>query len=84
VLRITDAEWPRCVNGEKTDNGLLPLLHAKIHFLEDKGHWVRGYSSFIFAESIKSIANGCGCTKVDAERMKHRLSWTLHLHCFGT
>jgi hypothetical protein len=85
ALQMTDAEWPRYSNGRKRpDNGLLPLLHAIIKFLADKGHRVRGYTSFLFAESVKSISNGCGCTKVDAERMKRRLSWTLRLHCFGT
>jgi hypothetical protein len=82
---MTDAEWPRYANGKKKpDNGMLPLLHPEICFLADKGHRVRGYSRFIFAEAIKSIAKGCGCTKIDAERMKRRLSWTLRLHCFGT
>jgi hypothetical protein len=82
---ISDADWPRYANGKKKpDNGLLPLLHSIIRFLADKGHRVRGYSRFLFAEAIKSVANGCGCTKVDAERMKRRLSWTLRLHCFGT
>jgi hypothetical protein len=82
---ITEAEWPRYANGKKKpDNGLLPLLHAIIRFKADKGHRVRGYSHFLFAEAVKSIANGCGCTKVDAERMKRQLSWTLRLHCFGT
>jgi hypothetical protein len=82
---ITDADWPRYANGKKKpDNGLLSLLHAIIRFLADKGYRVRGYSRFLFAEAIKSIANGCGCTKVDAERIKRRLSWTLRLHClFG-
>jgi hypothetical protein len=85
ALKMTDAEWPRYVIGGKLpDNGLLPLLHAIIKFLADKGHRVRGYTSFLFAESVKSISNGCGCTKVDAERMKRRLSWTIRLHCFGT
>jgi hypothetical protein len=85
ALRITDAEWPRYKNGKRhPDNGSLPLLHAIIRFLADKGHRVCGYSRFLFAEAIKLIANGCGCTKVDAERMKRRLSWTLRLHCFGT
>jgi hypothetical protein len=85
ALRMSDAAWPRFANGRKRpDNGLLPLLHAIVKFLADKGHRVRGYTSFLFAESVKSISNGCGCTKVDAERMKRRLSWTLRLHCFGT
>jgi hypothetical protein len=85
ALRMSDAEWPRFANGRKRpDNGLLPLLHVIVKFLADKGHRVRGYTSFIFAESVKSISNGCSCTKVDAERMKRRLSWTLHLNCFGT
>jgi hypothetical protein len=88
ALKMTEAEWPRFVNGRKRpDNGLLPLLHAIIKFLADKGHRVRGYASFLFVESVKSILNGCGCTKkVDAERFeaKRRLSWTLRLHsCFG-
>jgi hypothetical protein len=85
ALEMTEAEWPRYANGRtQPDNGVLPLLHAIIRFLADKGHRVRGYTSFLFAESYKSVANGCGCTKVDAERMKCRLSWTLHLHYFGT
>jgi hypothetical protein len=78
AFKITEAEWPRYVNGRNmSDNGLLPLLHAISKFLADKGHRVRGYTRFVFAELVKSISNGCGCTKVDAERMKRRLSWTL-------
>jgi hypothetical protein len=85
ALRITAAEWPKYPNGKKKpDNGMLPLLHEIIIFLADKGHRVRGYSRFLFVEAAKSVANGCGCTKVDAERMKRRLSWTLRLHCLGT
>jgi hypothetical protein len=83
--RMTDAEWPRTATGrKKPDNGLLPLLHGIITFLADKGQRVRGYSRFLFLESAKSVAKGWGCTKVDAERMKRRLSWTLRLHCHGT
>jgi hypothetical protein len=42
ALRITDAEWPRYANGKKkTDNGLLPLLHAIILFWQTK---VIGYA----------------------------------------
>jgi hypothetical protein len=76
AFKITEAELPpQYVNGRKMpDNGLLPLLHAIIKFLADKGHWVCGYTSFHFAELVKSISNGCGCTKVDAETMKRRLS----------
>jgi hypothetical protein len=84
ALKMTEAEWLWYVNGKKKpDNGLLHILHAIINLLADKGHRVRGYSSYIFAESVKPLVNSCGCTKVDAERMKRRLSWTLRLHCFG-
>jgi hypothetical protein len=76
ALRITDAEWPRYKNGKRDPNNN--------PFLADKGHRVRGYSRFLFAEAIKSIVNGCGCTKIDTERIKRQLSWTLQLHCFGT
>jgi hypothetical protein len=37
---------------------------------------------FFFAKPVKSVITGCGC-KVDAERMKRRLSWTF-VHCLGT
>jgi hypothetical protein len=69
---------------KKPDNGLLPIRHALVVFLADKGHHVRGYSHVLFTEANKSKKDGCGCTKMDAERMKRRLSWTLRLHCFGT
>jgi hypothetical protein len=71
------AEWPRFRDGKgakKPDNGLLPLLHATIIFLADKGHCVRGYASKLFAEANKPKKCGCGMTRVDAERMKRRLS----------
>jgi hypothetical protein len=78
-------DWPRYSNGQKKpDNGLLPLLHRAITFLADKGHRTRGYARVLFAESMKSKKNGCGCTKLDAERMKRRMSWTLRLHSNGT
>jgi hypothetical protein len=59
-------------------------LHVIIVFLTDKGHPVRGYSHVLSAEANKSKKDGCGCTKMDAEGMKRRLSWTLQLHCLGT
>jgi hypothetical protein len=37
-----------------------------------------------FAEAGKAKKDGCGCTKMDAGRMKRRMSWTLRLHCGGT
>jgi hypothetical protein len=41
VLIFIDTEWPRYANSKKNpDNGLLPLLHAIIRFLADKGHRV--------------------------------------------
>ena len=30
-------------------------------------------------EALKSKEDGCGSTKIDAERMKHHMSWTLWL-----
>jgi hypothetical protein len=84
-LQATIDDWPRYANGaKKPDNGLLPILHAAIAFLADKGHRNRGYSRVIFAEAMKSKKDGCGCTKLDAERMKRRMSWTLRLHSHGT
>ena len=68
---------------KKPDTGLLPLDHPDITFLADKGHRTRTYGSKLFAEAAKSKKNGCGMTKVDAERMKRRLSYTLRLHTGG-
>jgi hypothetical protein len=83
--RATERECPRYKNGQKKpDHGQLPLEHAAIQFLADKGHRVRGYARAIFSEATKSKKYGCGCTKMDAERMKRRLSWTLRLHSGGT
>ena len=88
ALQWTIDDWPRYgkdgKGAKKTDNGLLPILHAAIKFLADKGHRNRGYSSVIFKEATKSKKDGCGCTKIDAERMKRRMSWTLRLHSGGT
>ena len=88
ALQCTIDDWPRYgkdgKGAKKPDNGLLPILHAAINFLADKGHRNRGYSRVIFTEAMKSKKDGCGCTKVDAERMKHRMSWTLRLHSLGT
>jgi hypothetical protein len=84
--KMTIAEWPRYATGnkKKPDNGLLPVGHPDLVFFADKGHRTRGYSRVIFSEAAKSKKDGCGCTKMDAERMKRRLSWTLRLHCEGT
>ena len=79
------ADWPRYANGQKKpDNGRLPIGHKEIKFLADKGHRTRGYARVIFLEASKSKKDGCGCTKMDAERMKRRMSWTLRLHSDGT
>jgi hypothetical protein len=84
-LQATIDDWPGYANGKKKpDNGLLPILHAAITFLADKGHRNRGCSSVIFKEAMKSKKDGCGCAKIYAERMKHRMSWTLRLHSRGT
>jgi hypothetical protein len=84
-LQWTVDDWPRYANGKKKpDNGLLPILHAIIKFLADRGHCRRGHIRVYFAEAGKSKKDGCGCTKTDAERMKRRMSWTLRLHCGGT
>ena len=89
ALQMTVDEWPRYekkdgIGNKKPDNGLLPILHAAIKFLADKGHRNRGYSRVIFTEAAKSKKDGCGCTKIDAERLKRRMSWTLRLHSRGT
>jgi hypothetical protein len=84
-MKITENEWPRYANGKKKpDTSLLPLLYSIIVFLADKGHLIRRYSRLLFTEVNKSKKDSCGCTKMDAERMKRRLSWTLRLHCVGT
>ena len=88
ALQMTVDKWPRSgqdgKGGKKPDNSLLPILHAAIAFLADKAHRNRGYSRVIFTEAAKSKMDGCGCTKIDAERMKKRMSWTLRLHSRGT
>jgi hypothetical protein len=71
ALVSTIDDWPCSPNGQKKpDNGLLPLLHCAITFLADKGHQTRGYARVLFTEALKSRKNGCGCTKLDVERMK--------------
>jgi hypothetical protein len=80
--RVTADDWPPSAsNRKKPDNGLLNVRHPKIKFYADKGHRVRGYAGAIFNEAYKNKANGCGCTKGDAKRMKRRLSYTLRMHC---
>jgi hypothetical protein len=74
--RLTEALWPRTKSGHKKPNsGLLPVDHPKIVFLADKGHRIRNFSRKHFAlanEKTKDLK--LGCTTVDAERMKSRLS----------
>jgi hypothetical protein len=62
-------EWTTGVAQSNPFNSLLPLLHAIVTFLVDKSHHICGYSTFLFAEALKLVAKGCGCTKVDVERM---------------
>jgi hypothetical protein len=77
-------DWPHYSNGQKkSDNGLLPLLHQAITFLANKGHQTHGYARVLFTEASKSKKNGYGCTKLDAERMKQWMGWTLRLHSNG-
>jgi hypothetical protein len=85
--RMTEAEWPRydgAGRAKKPDTGVLPIGMPALTFLADKGHRNRSYSSKNFAEAAKSKKAGCGMTKVDAERMKRRMSYTLRLHTGGT
>jgi hypothetical protein len=83
---LTEALWPRTKSGRKKPNsGLLPVDHPQIVFLVDKGHRVRSFARKHFAlanEKTKDLK--LGCTTVDAERMKRRLSWTLRLRTKGT
>jgi hypothetical protein len=86
--RMAASDWPRYgkneTGGKMPDVGLLPLLHAEIVFLADNGHRNRNYSGKNFGEAGKPKKSGCGMTKVDAERMKRRMSHTLRLHTKGT
>jgi hypothetical protein len=70
--------------GKKPDNGRLPINHPPITFLADKGHRVRGYAKkyFLLAGAVK--AKNFGVTKIDAKRMKRRLSWALRIRTGGT
>ena len=45
---------------------------------------MRNYAKFFFALALKSKLEKMGCTGVDAERMKQRMSWTLRLFGGGT
>jgi hypothetical protein len=89
-LETLEIPWPRHQgkNGKmgkkKPDNGHLPLLHAMTELLADKGHRVHGHARFLFLEAAKSIANGCGLTKMDAERMKRQFNSTQRLHSYTT
>jgi hypothetical protein len=83
-LETLEIPWPRHQgnNGKmgkkKLDDGLLPLLHAVNEVLANKGHQVCGNARSLFLEAAKSIANGCGLTKVDAGGCR------LRLHASGT
>ena len=83
--KISEDEWPRYLNGaKKPDNGQLPINHPEICFLADKGHRVRGYANKYFALAGAKKSENLGVTKIDAERMKRRTSWTLRIHMDGT
>jgi hypothetical protein len=81
AVRMAASNWPPCgkneTGGKKPDVGLLPLLHAEIVFLANKGHRDRNCVGKNFGEACKPKKSGCGMTKVDAERMKRRMSCTL-------
>jgi hypothetical protein len=87
AFRLTQILWPRFNSGcKKLNSGLLPVgEHPNIVFLADKGHTVRS-----FARKKFTLANGktkelkLGCTSVDAERIKGRLSWALRLRTKGS
>jgi hypothetical protein len=83
--RLTEALWTRTKSGRKKPNsGLLPVDHPQTVFLADKGHVVRSFARKHFAlanEKTKELK--LGCTTIDAERMKRRLSWTLRLRTKG-
>jgi hypothetical protein len=55
--RMAASDWRRCgkneTGGKKPDVGLLPLLHAEIVFLADKGHRNWNYSGKNFGEAGK-------------------------------
>ena len=83
---VTDNDASACnvLAREVPGSGLLNTLHMIVIFLADKGHRARGHAHVLFTRSHESAADGCRCTRVDAERVKRGLSWTLHLHWSGT
>ena len=82
---LSEEDWPRYLNGgKKPDNGQLPINHPEISFLADKGHRVRGYANKYFALAAAKKSENLGVTKIDAERMKRRTSWTLRMRTDGT
>jgi hypothetical protein len=70
---------------KKPNSGLLHVEHPNIVFLADKGHRMRSFARKPFAlanEKTKELK--LGCTTVDAQQIKRRLSWTLRLRTNGT
>jgi hypothetical protein len=69
------------------DSGSLSVDNPKIVFMADKGHRVR---CFAIAKEHFALANEkmkdlkLGCTTVDAEQTKRRLSWALGVRTKGT
>jgi hypothetical protein len=67
------------------DSGSLSVDNSKIVFMADKGHRVRCFAKEHFAlanEKTKDLK--LGCTTVDAEQTKRRLSWALGVRTKGT
>jgi hypothetical protein len=79
--QLTKALWPRTKSGrKKLNSGLLPVKHPTVAFLADKGHRVSSFTRKHFKlanEKTKELK--LGCSTVDAEQIKRRLSWTLGL-----
>ena len=88
---MTVDEWPWYYRKDgkgqkKPDNGLLPILHAAIKFLADKGHCNRGYSRVIFTEAAKWKKDALRmhedrCRKTEKENMFETkvLKFVMHL-----
>jgi hypothetical protein len=73
-------DWLRTASGtRKRDNGQLPLLHPIMNFLADKNHHVCTYAKYFFLLAHKKRLVTC-CTPNDAERMKPRFAYSIHMY----
>jgi hypothetical protein len=67
------------------NSGSLSVDNPKIVFMANKGHRARCFAKEHFAlanEKTKELK--VGCTTVNAEQTKRRLSWALDVHTKGT